>query len=154
MNRDALFATIIGFFIGIIITSGVLYGKKALSVLPALRMPELSILKPKPPSTKPTVLAGSSPEKTVRKFAITSVKSDEIVTDKKLTVRGTAQPDSTVVIAGPNDEAIALAGADGDFESSITLSEGKNTVTAIQIGKDMTTEQTDVRVFYTEEPIK
>jgi len=145
MNRDAWLATLIGFGIGLVITGLLLLAPDALKSLPKLSITLPKIAFPKSlPSTTPT------PPSSPYKLTIESPLSDSIANKAELLVSGTALPESTVVIAGPEDETVIVTKEDGQYAGKITLSEGKNEIEVTGHSRQGQQSQT-VTVFYTPE---
>jgi hypothetical protein len=152
MNKDALFATIIGFVIGVFITAGIFFGPKLIKYLPHFTIPSLSFSLPTT-NKKDTVKTNKSqPQKTnnVTLLEITSPINESLTDKDTILVSGNAPADNFVTIGGLIDEDGAIVKPDGKFAGKITLSEGKNdiSVTAFK-GNSILTKT--VTVYFTPE---
>jgi hypothetical protein len=149
MNRDAILATIIGFMLGLIITSLILFGPKAFKSLSAIKIDtsKLSFLKSK--NITPTPAEKIIENNTISNSPLTvnAPVSDVIVDNSEILVSGTATPDSSVIIAGPIDETGVTVAGDGKFGGKITLNEGKNTIMVSAYNKETVVQKT-IDVYY------
>lgn len=145
MNRDALLASLIGFGIGLLITGILLVGPNLIKGFPQIRFPRLTLNNSQQaPKSSPTPM----PQPTT--FAILSPTADSVASSSDLLVSGTAPVGSIVVVAGPNDEDVAIVKADGKFAGKITLTEGKNDVVVTNYVQGRGAAQA-ITVFYTKE---
>jgi hypothetical protein len=67
-------------------------------------------------------------------------------------VSGATTPGATVVIAGPVDEAVATAQANGKYAGKVTLTEGKNDITVTSYKQTKQASQT-ITIYYTPESL-
>jgi hypothetical protein len=151
MNKDALLATGIGFLLGIIITSMILFGPKLASRFPKVNFPKMGFSIKLPsfgakPQDKPT----NTEQKTPSSLSISSPLPDALVDSDPLLVSGTAPKNATVIVGGELDEDIVTATENGSFAGKVTLREGKNTLVITVVSGNETFEQT-ITVYYTPE---
>jgi hypothetical protein len=151
MNKDALFATLIGLAIGIAITGIVLVGPniaKSLPKIPAISIPKFSVpnltFMKKKPAPSPT----GSTQQSVHTVVIDSPLDQSIESDKKIFVSGTTTKESTIVVSGLVDEAVVTTNGDGKYAGEVTLSEGKNDIVVTSY-KDGIKTEAHVFVYYT-----
>lgn len=151
MNKDALLATFIGFVVGLLVTGLVLYGPGLAKNFPKIQFPKFSFSLPqfgKPKATPTPTAASIKKEHTI---TIESPLQDALEADDTVLVSGTTTPTSIVVISGSSDEVVIVANGDGKFAGKVTLSEGKNDITATSFQEKGPVALTTVSVFYTPE---
>lgn len=156
MNKDALMATIIGFFIGIIITSGILFGPKLVKsihiALPKIQIPALSFKSNPKKTTEQTKNSLEKNSNTSTSFSIDGPVNESISDADTILVSGKAHPGSFVLIAGLDDETAVQVKSDGKYAGKITLVEGKNTVSVTEfLQTNQTTES--ISVYYIDETL-
>lgn len=147
MNKDAMLATAIGFFIGLCITGILLAGPSLMKMMPKFTIPMPAISQSK---TKQTP-APESPI-TDQKFSVDSPLNESIESGKELLVSGRAAPGSVVVIMGNTDDAVVETSQDGKFAGKVTLSEGKNEITVTGYDKKAQSVQ-NLTIYYTPESL-
>jgi len=152
MNKDALLATGIGFLLGIIITSMILFGPKLVSRLPKVNVPKIGFSVKLPSfGTKPQTQKTNPEEKNApSSLSILSPLPEALVESDPLLVSGTAPKGSTIVIGGEIDEDIVTSTDTGTFAGNITMREGKNTILVTALNGNDIVEQT-ITVYYTTE---
>ncbi len=145
MNKDALLATLIGFFIGLLITGLLLAGPNLAKMLPNLKLPTINW----PKAQQKTTL---TPTPTPADFAVTidSPLADSIEAKDEILVSGTTSPEAMVVVSGQIDDAVVKVKNDGKYAGKVSLNEGKNEITVTSYLKDKQISQT-VTIFYTPE---
>lgn len=132
-----IIAIILGFALGLVITFGVWTANKALKDKDSQSTAEeVSPISQTTPTISPAVFSLSilSPE-------------DQSVQDKnKITLTGTTEPGSQVIIISQLEEDIVETDASGKFSSNLTLDTGTNqiTVTAVNQDGDEATKNIDV----------
>jgi hypothetical protein len=152
MNKDAFLATGIGFLLGIIITSLILFGPKLTSHFPKLTLPTFNFalnfpLFNKKSNNKPI---GSKPSNTPTSLTVSSPLPDTLAESDTILVSGTAPVDATVIIGGELDEEIVHTTANGSYAGKVTLREGKNSLLITSIQGSEQSEQA-INVYYTPE---
>jgi hypothetical protein len=152
MNKDALLATGIGFLLGIIITSMILFGPKLVSQLPKFNLPKIgfSIKLPSFGAKQQDKPSNSQQKNTPTSLSITSPLPEALVESDPLLVSGSAPKGSTVVVGGEMDEDIVTTTDTGAFAGKITLREGKNSILITAVNGSDVFEQT-ITVYYTPE---
>lgn len=144
MNRDALFATAIGFSIGLVITGFIILGPGLVE-----RVSKLSIRNPVRvinPTVTPKVVQNSNPT-----FTISSPGEGEIVINNSLIISGTAFPGSLVVMQGIGDDIATKVDESGKFAVKATLSLGKNEISLGMYPENGEVVYKTISVFYTPE---
>lgn len=145
MNKDAILATTIGLILGLLISGAFIFGPNLVRALPKFKFPSFYSLKT---SSMITPAPTPSPKELV--VTITAPFPDGIEPKKDVVVSGVTAPGGTVVIQGPIDADVVIAGEDGAYAGKITATEGKNDlyVSAYAGGKEAS--QT-ITIYYTEE---
>lgn len=144
MNRDALFATAIGFSIGLVITGFIILGPGLVE-----RVSKLSIRNTERvinPTGTPKVVQNSNPT-----FTISSPGEGEIVISNSLIISGSAIPGSLVVMQGASDDIATKADESGKFAAKATLGLGKNEITLGMYPENGEVVYKTISVFYTPE---
>ena len=147
MNKDALLATAIGFFIGLCITGLLLAGPSLIKMLP-----NMSFALPKLPQVTHNKAPSPTKAATDFSFSVDSPLPDAIESDHNLLVSGKSTPHATVVIQGNTDDAVVETTDDGKFAGKVTLSEGKNKIVVTSYTKDTHTGK-ELIVYYTPEEL-
>lgn len=141
MNKDALFATIIGLAIGVVLTGIILLGPNLAKSFPkgiGIALPKKTTAPTPTPSTKEAPYT----------ISIDSPLPEAIESEENLLVSGSATKGSTVIIQGSVNDTVVLTNSDGKYAGKITLSEGKNDISVTGYnGKERATQA--VRVYYT-----
>jgi hypothetical protein len=151
MNKDAILATLIGFGVGIIITSAVLFGPNLIKRFPTIHIPNLSFKIPSLNMGKPSPKPPAKQNKpTTIQFKIDSPLDDSLSDSADILVSGSAHPGSTIIIGGPNDEQVILVPDSNTYAGKISLSEGENEISVAEFIDGKTTLN-KVTVFYTPE---
>ena len=154
MNKDALLATFIGFVVGLFVTGLVLYGPGLLKNVPKFQLPSFpkfsfSLPQFKKSSVSPTpTTIETAKEHTI---SIESPIGDALEQTETVLVSGTTTPSAIVILSGVNDEIVVEANADGKYAGKVSLSEGKNIITATSYSKPEKVAVQTVSVFYTPE---
>lgn len=144
MNRDALFATAIGFSIGLVITGFIILGPGLVE-----RVSKLSIRKSERilnPTATPTVSQSNAAT-----FIINSPLDGEIVTNNTLIISGTAVGGSLVVLQVPGEDMVTKVDESGKFAIKAILSLGKNEITLGMYPENGEVVYKTISVFYTPE---
>lgn len=147
MNKDAILATTIGLLLGLMIAGAFIFGPGIARALPKFTLPSFSI--PKPSTANPP-----QPTSTPKEFTVTinAPLPDAVEPKKDVVVSGLTARGATVVIQGPTDEDIVIAGEDGAYAGRVTAMEGKNEITVTAYGEHGAKQaQQSVTIFYTEE---
>ena len=156
MNKDAIFATLIGLGIGLLLTAIILVGPNIVKSLPHLRLPsfpKISITLPSfsfPKKTTPTP-TNTSTKNTAHAVTVTSPLPEEIEQSTELLVSGSTSAHASVVIQGTIDDIVVVANDQGQYAGKITLSEGKNTILVTSYSTKQEVATQEVTVYYTPE---
>jgi hypothetical protein len=152
MNKDAFLATFIGFLLGVVIFSVIVFGPKLTRFFPKVHFPSFSITSIKLPwfnkTSTPAKKTDSTNSNTT--LSISSPLPDTIAEEETLLVSGNAPKGMTIIIGGPLDEEIVSVSDTGSYAGKISLREGKNDISVSALSSDANMEQT-VTVFYTPE---
>ncbi len=116
MKKEVVFAIVIGFTIGLIITFGVYTAQKALKEKGAAASP----------SPTPQLEASPAPSHTL---SISSPEDEDLVSTDHVDVTGTTTPNSIITIVAEKDQLITYADAAGKFSASVPLIGGANQIT-------------------------
>ncbi len=119
MRKEVLFAIFLGVGLGAVVAFGVWRANLILGpkVKQAMQTPGIDA------SGNPQVAGANSSN------LIITQPEDSIVSSKDhITIKGSAQPNATVVLTSDSDEQITLADNDGTFESDLGLTSGPNNV--------------------------
>ncbi len=154
MNKDALFATLIGLGIGLLLTGIILVGPNIAKSLPSIKWPTIS--KITLPSFSFPKKATPTPENTVEQptehtLSIDSPLDGSMEDKEDLLVSGTTTKNATVVIQGIQDDIITAVNTDGKYAGKITLVEGKNDITVTSFNEQKEQAIQTITVFYTPE---
>lgn len=137
MRKEVIFAVIFGVILGGIILFGINLANNSVNNTAALsQSPAVT------PNTTPT------PEiSTAKNFSIILPEDHSVTSETTTTLRGTAEPGSTVAIITELNDLLVDVAADGTFTSSINLSSGVNHIKAVQAGSDKTTKSVSITVI-------
>lgn len=147
MNKDAILATTIGLILGLAIAGVFIFGPVVARSFPKFAFPTFSF-------PKTVIKAPPQPTSAPKEFtlSITAPLADGVEPKKDVVVSGITARGATVVIQGPLDEDVVMAGADGAYAGQITATEGKNDITVTAYSEGGAKQaQTAVTIFYTEE---
>ncbi len=154
MNKDALFATLIGLGIGLLLTGIILVGPSVAKSLPTIKLPTISKISllsfsfPKKATPTPTV---DTTKQSRHKLTIDSPLPDAIETTESLLISGATSTSATVVIQGQLDDSVIVTTADGKYAGKITLVEGKNDITVTSYSTAKEQKVQTVTVYFTPE---
>ena len=142
MKKEVLFAIVIGFALGLVITFGIWTANKSLTQTTSQQEapPEETELQPNPTLVPQHSLTISSPEDNL-------VSSEE-----EIEVSGQTSAEAVVVILYPGGEEIIQADQQGKFSTQITLEGGENQITVLAYDQEENeTSQTLTVVYSTAE---
>lgn len=143
MRREVLFAIIIGIGLGAVVAFGIWRANLILApkVKEVMQSPKTSAN----PSNI-TIVNSSN-------LIITQPEDSSVVSTDKVVIKGSATPNSTIVITSDGDEQITVADKDGTFEKEIGLSAGINNVIVTTLdSKNDQSSQKITLVYSTEFP--
>lgn len=147
MNKDAILATTIGLILGLTIAGVFIFGPGIARALPKFTFPSFSF--PKPTTKTPPQPTSAPKDFTV---TITAPLPDAVEPKKDVVVSGLTAQGASVVIQGPTDEDVVMAGEGGAYAGRITATEGKNDITVTAYGQSSTKQaQATVTIYFTEE---
>ena len=142
MNKDAIFATLIGLGIGLLLTGIILVGPNIVKSLPP--MPHISWFQKKP-APMPTEIPEAP-----HAVTIDSPLPEAIETASSVLVSGTTSKESKVIIQGIVDDVVVATNGDGKFAGKVTLNEGKNDILVTSYHASQSASQ-KVTVYFTPE---
>ncbi len=145
MNKDAILATTIGLILGLLISGAFVFGPNLARAISKFTLPSFS-------SPKSSLRVTPTPIPSRKEFtvSITAPLTDEIEPKKDVVVSGMTAPEATVVIQGPTDADVVIAGKDGAYAGKIIASEGKNDVFVTAYSENEQASQ-HITIYYTEE---
>jgi hypothetical protein len=149
MNRDAILATVIGFILGLLITTIILFGPKVFQSLANIKFDtsKLSFLSKTNISPTPSEKIIENKSISNEPLVIDAPLSETISDTEQVLVSGTAIPGSYVIIAGAVDEIGIYVAKDGKFGGKVTLNEGINTI-MVSAYNNQTVVQKTVIIYY------
>jgi len=156
MNKDALFATLIGLGIGLLLTGIILVGPNIAKSLPSIKWPTISKITlpsfsfPKKATPSP-VTSNQDTQPTKHGVTIDSPLDGSIEDKESLLISGTTTKNATVVIQGILDDVITAVNTEGKYAGKITLVEGKNDITVTSVNEQNEQATQTITVFYTPE---
>ena len=116
MRKEVIIAVALGGALGLVIAFGIWRANLALT--------------PSKATTETSSVSAdiASPSPTLGTLIVNAPEDESLVNTASVTVSGRAEPNSTVVITSPTDEASVLADNQGNFSSSIKLDSGANAI--------------------------
>lgn len=153
MNKDAIFATLIGLGIGLLLTGIILVGPNLVKSFPKISLPtNFKITMPQIAWPQKKVVPTSTPTvvEVPHTVTIESPLPDAIEETESLLVSGATSKDSKVVIQGFIDDVVVMTNGDGKFAGKITLTEGRNELLVTSYHASNSAVQ-KVTVYYTPE---
>lgn len=99
-----------------------------------------------PPQLAQAVPATPAPQPLF--LELTSPKSGEQAVDSEIIASGRTLPDTTVIIYTESDETSVESDADGKFETTITLGDGSNVITATAFSENGEEASQSIVVVY------
>jgi len=121
MRKEVIFAIILGFALGLIITLGIWQANKAIKNQQTQITNEESVLPTQAENTTNKVVP----------FSLTIVKPEDesLSSTATIPVSGTTEPGAQVVVIGEKSEEIIEADENGVFSTEISLVSGTNEIT-------------------------
>lgn len=153
MNKDAVFATLIGLAIGLILTGIILIGPNALKSLPhinGLSFPKITLPKIAFPQKKNIPTPSTPVQKELHTVSIESPLEDAIETTDQVLISGTTSKESKVIIQGFVDDVVVMTNGDGKYAGKVTVNEGKNEILVTSYHEKDVATQT-ITIYYTPE---
>lgn len=137
MRKEVLVAVVIGAVLGLAIAFGIWRANQAFA----------------PKEKIATEMEAPAPQEEITEgqLVIAQPQTGALVSQDKITVKGSSQPGSTIVILTNSGEVITTAGLSGNFEQEVELSGGANQITVIAYDKDGNQSQKTVTVVYSTE---
>ncbi|MDO8503423.1 MAG: Ig-like domain-containing protein [bacterium] len=138
MRKEVLVAVFIGAVLGLAIAFGIWRANQAFS-------PKEKI------ATETGALTPQEEEITEGQLVIAQPQNGALVSQDKITVKGSAQPGSMIVILTNSGEAVTTALLSGNFEQEVELAGGANQISVIAYDKDGNQSQKTVVIVYSTE---
>ena len=148
MKKDFIIALGLGFGIGLIIAVSVIYAPQILSFRPSL-----SFLNKNNKTASEKLITISPTSSQTKGLEIQSPKSDSIITEDSVEIKGTADPKSIVVISTKEEEKIATASNNGNFSIKIDLQEGQNLIYITSYLNGEQKDKMELELFKTSEDL-
>ena len=140
MKQERVILSFIMVLIGLLVAGVAFYLYQGTKTIPASKLKPVSITNPTPtPSSSSTYLSVQNP-------------TDESVANNKiLTVSGKTTPDATVIVLTSADQKVVQPSNEGDFSTTISLSDGQNLIKIIAISADGQSATVQKTVTYSTE---
>ncbi|MBI4033263.1 MAG: hypothetical protein HY377_02005 [Candidatus Blackburnbacteria bacterium] len=138
MRKEVLVAVFIGAVLGLAIAFGIWRANQAFS-------PKEKI------ATEQEAAPAPEEEVTQGQLVIAQPQEGALVSQDKITVKGSAQPGATIVTLTNSAESVTTAGGSGNFEQEIELSGGANEITIVAYDKDGNESRKTVTIVYSTE---
>ena len=130
MKKEVLFAIMVGFLVGLVITFGIYQAqiarKKTLSKKPGSQIEQVA------------------PQNNT--FKIHTPGNFSVVDSETLTISGTATPNSYLAVIGQKTENIVQVNSDGTFTTQVDLVEAVNIITVSNILESGQTTETELTI--------
>lgn len=120
MRKEVLVAIIVGVLLG----SAVAFGIWRVNSYLASKQNSTS-------STEQSPLQQEEKPVSTSQLIITQPEDNSVSSKNSVTIKGSAAPNSTIVIIGNSSELMTQSGSDGSFEQDIDLDGGANNITII-----------------------
>ncbi|MCX8008838.1 MAG: hypothetical protein N3A54_04010 [Patescibacteria group bacterium] len=152
MNKDAVFASVIGFTVGLSITGGIIFGPRIVKYVQEQfnNTNTLSSNQTSEPTPSKQELAENSNEPNLTNLTIETPNNETITTDPSIKIIGKAQKESLVIVGSSEDEKIISVPDTGRFETLISLKEGKNDISVANLVNEKFIIERLI-VYYTQE---
>jgi hypothetical protein len=155
MNKDALFATLIGLGIGLLLTGIILVGPSIAKSIPNMKFPTFSkITLPSfsfPKKATPTPTIDPKAQTQGHTLTIDSPLEAAIEQTESVLISGSTSKGSTVVIQGSIDDVVIDANGEGKYAGKIKLAEGKNDITVTSYSTTKEQKAQGLTLYYTPE---
>lgn len=144
MKKEVLFAIIVGFIIGLIITFGIYRAQQAYKQSVSLNSTEQT------PSPTPVITMQND---TSHRVIVDEPLNQAVVLSESVTIRGKTTPNSYVTVVSESDEEIIQADDNGTFITPFLLESGINILTVTALTATQESAATEVTVIYQVENI-
>lgn len=139
MRKEKIILSIIAGTVGILVALGAFFFYQSTKTLRDSQIKKIVIDSPTP-----------NPEKGLF-LNITSPKDEEVVSNRTVKVSGKTVSNAKIVIIASSFEVAAVADRDGNFSTSVSLSENENILQIIAVSPDGENVKTERVVTYTTE---
>lgn len=139
MRKEVILAVIIGIILGGVILYGINLANTSSKLNQGNTETEKGSSKVTPsPSKKPDSL-----------ISILFPPNNSVVTEAKLTLKGTTKPNSNVAIISESDDILTMSDKSGNFSGDINLISGENIITITIVGDKQATSSATITVIRT-----
>lgn len=138
MRKEVIFAIVIGFTLGLVITFGIWTANKA------IKQAQIEVA----PSELKKAEETPTPTPTLRTLMITSPENNDLLSSEEVEITGKTVPGAFVVVIYPEGEQIAEADGEGEFSVKITLVGGANEVSLTAVDKEGNEETKTLNLAY------
>lgn len=139
MRKEKIILSFIAATIGILFALGIFFFYQSTKTLRDSQIKKITIESPTPNPTQGLFLN------------ITSPKDEEVVSSQNIKISGKTMPNAKIVIISDSLEEAATADKDGNFSTTITLSDDENILQITAISQNGETVKAQRTVTYTSE---
>lgn len=137
MRKEVLFAIVIGFSLGLLMTFGVWTANKAMNQTQTKKeVPQEQTIVPSPSQQNQLTLSITSPE------------DNTVSEEENISISGSTKAGAVVVVIYPEGEKILEANDNGQFSTSISLSSGSNDIEVSAYDKEGNKDTKTLSVVY------
>lgn len=140
MKQERVILSFIMVLIGLLVAGVAFYLYQGTKTIPASKLKPVSITNP-----SPTPIASST------YLSIQNPTDESVVDNKILTVSGKTTPDATIIVLTNADQKVVQPSGEGDFSTTINLSDGQNLIQIIAIASDGQSATVQKTVTYSTE---
>lgn len=126
MRKEVIFAIVIGFTLGLVITFGIWTANKAIKQAQTEQPSSETEQIPETPAPTPQEIT----------LTITSPENNDLVSTENIEVSGKTSPGAIVVVIYQGGERVVEAEANGNFSAKIALVAGANEITVTAIDEE------------------
>jgi len=138
MRKEVILAVIIGIILGGVI----LYG---INLANSTSKPDTEDQN----TENDTQVNPTSPSNLQDQISITSPQKNAVVTEEKITLKGSTKPNLNIAIISENDDLLVISDENGGFSSEINLISGENLITVTAVNEKLATVSASITVIRT-----
>lgn len=138
MRKEVLVAIFIGIVLGTVVAFGIWRANFYLSPKQVNKTEQI----PTPEVQQVAISSG---------LVITQPEENSVISTESVVVKGSTNPNSTIVITSNSDGTIVDAGSDGSFEQEINLEGGPNQIDITSYDKDGNEDNKTITLVYSTE---
>lgn len=147
MRREVVLAITIGFFIGLLLSAGLILGRQ--TIRERISLPQFGHKQVEEPPVSPQ----PSPLTTVTiapmNLKIVGPEDDSLVSEDKIVLEGITQPQAVIAVIYEEGEVLGQADENGHFSFDIPLIGGANEMTITAYGSEEQEASQTITVVYT-----